>query len=215
MGQAGAYGERLPATHRVLSVGFRYIKSTVCAGVVTWPQCLCGHSLQGLNPSDQCQGLLCRAEAGQHGAHSVHNGCQVLILCLGPTELHEVRQAQQVLEVVAGEATAGQDLCCNGLLRGRAQITRILWSGYISQSLEWLVRGILRVEGDFLGIIAAKYCFPHVQVLQGLAHLLTLNLVCHTPSAALGGNTNIGVTQNSSWLVPPQVCALLGKWAED
>lgn len=43
--------------------------------------------------------------------------------------------------------------------------SQVLWGGHVGQCLEWLVRGILRVEGDLLGIIA-EHCLPHVQVLR-------------------------------------------------
>lgn len=134
---------------------------------------------------------------------SIHNGFQVPILSLRPTELHEVCQTQQTLQAVARDALAGKNLCGNDPFWSRAQVARVLWSGHIGQGCEGLVRGVLRIEGDFFSVVASKHCFPHIQVLQGLVHLLPSNLICYTQMQPSRSSKRV-TTQPSILSLPPR-----------
>ncbi|KAK0137599.1 hypothetical protein N1851_026193 [Merluccius polli] len=116
------------------------------------------------------------------------HGEEMLVVHVGAAALHELGQAEQVLDVEARGAPAGDDLRGDLAGRGGAQVDGVVRGGDVHQGHQGVVPRLLVPGGELhqLQDVTAAHRLPHVQVLQALLHLRVGHLVGHAPGAGLG-----------------------------
>lgn len=118
---------------------------------------------------------------------SSFNGEQVLIFSLRTVSPHELCQADQVFYIVARVAFAGDNLGCDLLGRGPAEVHGVIGGGDVDESLHRCL--VLLVGEELHGVhdVAPHHDLPYVQVLEALLDLRACYLIGSSPCLSLQG----------------------------
>lgn len=120
------------------------------------------------------------------------DGEEVLILHLRTAESHELRQAEQVFDIVARVAAADGNLGSNLFVRGRTKVDGVVRSSDVDEGQQRTLAFLPRDELHRLCYVTPQHNLSHVQVLKGFFNLGGSDFIDHSPCARLPGKQVAG-----------------------
>lgn len=122
---------------------------------------------------------------------NVHSCCldgkKMLILHLRAVEPHELRQADEIFDIVARVAAACGDLGSDLHVRGRPEIDGIVGGSDVDEGQQGTLSLLLRDKLHHLCYVSPQHNLSHVQIFKGLFNLGVCHFIGDTPCASLQG----------------------------